>query len=116
MSDPWWYSGDAELGSPASSRDDASEPGRDWMSLLSGAQRMITWATEQMVAPHAEHDDPREHPQCLLCRGSMLVGDARGFGSKSDDVGPDWERMAAAPAMYSAEPVAWIPFLDDQEA
>ena len=28
-----------------------------------------------MLAPHAEHDDPREHPSCLLCRAQRFMGE-----------------------------------------
>ena len=122
MTTPWWYSGGDELGSgeakelpseePTAQESPAADGGRDWMSLFSGAQRMVAWATEQVVAPHAEHDDPREHPQCLLCRGSLLVGDGMGFGSGSVDETEQWRRAASEPAVTSAAPIEWIDFVD----
>ena len=34
------------------------------------------WAADRMLAPHAEHEDPRDHPQCLLCRAQRILGEA----------------------------------------
>ncbi|MDI1288986.1 MAG: hypothetical protein PSX37_03420, partial [bacterium] len=58
---PWWYSGGGE--EPESKPDGPSLPNLDWSSLASGAQRLVDWATDKVMAPHAEHSDPREHPQ-----------------------------------------------------
>lgn len=60
---------------PPSGRPEGRAPTLDWLGLLSGAQRVVDWATETVLAPHAEHEDPREHPQCLVCRASVLLGE-----------------------------------------
>ena len=54
-------------------------PSMDWMALVAGAARMVDWATERVMAPHAEHVDPAEHPDCMVCRTVTLVGDPIGL-------------------------------------
>jgi hypothetical protein len=118
---PWWYSGDgdeyeasvepfaraaaADVAStqPAGadrSADGAGEEdesngggGRDWTALVAGAQRMVDWATERVMAPHAEHADPREHPDCVLCRTMTVLGDV---GLRSPAPDPAGDRPTAA--------------------
>ena len=51
----------------------------DWTALVAGAARMVDWATERVMAPHAEHDDPAEHPDCMVCRTVTLIGDPVGL-------------------------------------
>jgi hypothetical protein len=71
--------------------------------LVTGAQRMMDWATEKVLAPHAEHEDPSQHPDCMVCRAVSLVGSASG--------GPE-----AAPAEVPDPPrgITWIPIRDDR--
>jgi hypothetical protein len=47
-------------------------------SLIAGAQQLFDWASELVLAPHADHADPREHPDCLVCKGTALVQGVRG--------------------------------------
>ena len=105
---PWWYSGDdAQPGTPIDPADaaegagqtasDGPTAGMDWSALLAGAARMVDWATSAVMAPHAEHDDPEQYPDCVVCRTLVLVG----------------EPMAPpSPAPEPAEPITWIPFRD----
>ena len=92
---PWWYSGQeappAGDDAPAGGGPSGWTPGLDLFGLLSGAQRLVDWAADAVLAPHAEHDDPRAHPQCLVCRASLLLGDvARGTagGAAGQEAGP----------------------------
>lgn len=64
---PWWFSGDEAA-------EDARQSGGgvDFGALAFGASQVVEWARSLIVAPHADHDDPREHPQCPLCRASQL--------------------------------------------
>ncbi len=119
---PWWYSGDevpaAEVPGPADegayageAGDDAAPaagssgwvPGLDWLGLLSGAQRIVDWAADAVLAPHAEHDDPRAHPQCLVCRASLVLGDV-GRGAAADASG-----HGAGPDGPEESGVRWLP-------
>jgi hypothetical protein len=123
---PWWYSGDDE----ASSQDDrprettsetgdatsqtgesaGSRLGADWGALLSGAQRVVDWATETVMAPHSEHADPREHPQCLICRTLALLGEN---GPAAPTAKADArEATDATPATG----IEWIPIREDPTA
>ena len=105
--------------------------------MLSGAQRMVTWATEAIIAPHAEHSDPTEHPQCLMCRGSLILGDSglsglwslAGLlsgheaderdgggpvgGSAGGPAGGPREAGLAFDSPEPAEPIRWIPVRDE---
>ncbi|MDO8307130.1 MAG: hypothetical protein Q7V58_02085 [Actinomycetota bacterium] len=112
---PWWYSGDEGVGEPPSAAaapedpaaaapaDRPVEPARDsldWSALAAGAQRLVEWATERVVAPHAEHDDPREHPDCVMCRALALMADRPGTASST--------RSETVP-----DGIAWIPILGE---
>jgi hypothetical protein len=95
---PWWYSGEGDDGeivaetpsspeayspqtpddaSPGASAENEESAGgaRDWTALVMGAQRIVDWATERVMAPHAEHQDPAEHPDCVVCRTMAVLGD-----------------------------------------
>lgn len=66
---PWWFSGDEVA-------DDARRPsgGVDFGALAAGASQVVDWARSLIVAPHAEHLDPRDHPQCVICQATRFMG------------------------------------------
>jgi hypothetical protein len=132
---PWWFSGDEqESAEPSMAQtwpagdarpdtdappEDDAEPdadagptaGMDWSLLVAGAQRMVDWATERVVAPHAEHEDPAEHPQCLVCRTIVLVGDTGGLRpGGATAAGP-----AAAEPPQQPTAIRWIPIRDGDD-
>lgn len=78
---PWWFSGDSSAGEPADSGSSAApgtaDSGMSLGSLIAGAQQLFDWASELVLAPHADHSDPREHPDCLVCKGTALVQGVR---------------------------------------
>ena len=85
-STPWWFSGDSSAGDPASgdssttpgsTNPGSGESGMSLGSLIAGAQQLFDWASELVLAPHADHGDPREHPDCLICKGTSLVQGVR---------------------------------------
>lgn len=63
---PWWFTGDAPQ----------SKPPLDLSGLASGAQFVVDWARESLLATHQTHLDPADHPQCLMCRAMDLFGAA----------------------------------------
>jgi hypothetical protein len=56
---------------------------------------MVDWATEKVMAPHAEHVDPRQHPQCVVCRTMVLLGEVP---TSPGDAAPDADLGTASPA------------------
>jgi len=79
---PWWYSGSSTPPGPESSDSPPTAPplsapssgGAPSLSdLMSMASTVVEWATDRVMAPHADHRDPAEHPQCLICRASALL-------------------------------------------
>jgi hypothetical protein len=86
MTNPWWYSGDDE---PAGER---SAPQWDPTGLVAAANQLVDWATERFVTPHAEHADPADYPNCVLCRGSTVLG-----------------TIARPATTEPVEPITWIP-------
>ena len=119
VENPWWYSGeepeeseDAAAGADRSAGDARSSvPGGsalDWQGLLSGAARMVDWAASAVVEPHAEHRDPAEHPDCLVCRTLVLVQDRTGMTA------PTAQSPLASDAPPPAAPIRWIPIEDAQ--
>lgn len=112
---PWWYSGDdeeppaADAPGARSAAEDAAGPERtpggesatgvDWTALVVGAQRVVEWATERVMAPHAEHAEPAEHPECMVCRTLVVLGE-RGAGPM-----PPAQDAPEAPSPAPQEPV-----------
>lgn len=117
---PWWYSGEEATAAlddpvpPASAAADSApdpdgpvddggpEPRVDVSALAQGAQRLIEWATERVVAPHAEHGEPAEHPDCLMCRAALLLGPA----------GPGSAGAPQSVPRTAAEAVLWLDIVD----
>lgn len=147
---PWWYSGEDEQepesvavpatepeparASASAAPDTADETGTDdaadgasssmdWTALVAGAARMVDWATERVMAPHAEHDDPAEHPDCMVCRTVTLIGDPVGLmtsgprrSTDDEDASQDGDAPLAAPAETSgAQPIRWIPIVESRD-
>lgn len=113
---PWWYSGDEVPDEPTDRPDPESGESAtsgasglgDWTALLSGAARMVDWATSTVMAPHAEHENPSEHPTCVVCRTLSIVGDAGGLVPGAGGT------PAAPPAEPRRAPtVTWIPIRDE---
>lgn len=104
---PWWYSGDEEQPEDPQPRTESAASGLgDWTALLSGATRMIDWATSAVMAPHAEHVDPADHPTCVVCRTITLVGDPTGLIPGGTSAAPPAEPR-------QAPTVRWIPIRDE---
>lgn len=121
---PWWYSGGEERSTPGGDEEpadagdgDSSRGLGDWTALLSGAARVVDWATSTVMAPHADHTDPHEHPQCVVCRTITLVGDPGGLmGSGGSGGGSAADAPAtgtATDAPLPAPAIQWIPIADD---
>lgn len=111
---PWWYSGDEEPGQDApqgespdqeSSAGGTGRSGLDVMAMLSGAVRMMDWAAGAVVEPHADHQEPGDHPDCLICRTLVVVTDRTGMAAPS-------AQSPASQPRPPAEPVRWIPITD----
>ena len=75
----------------------------DWLGMLSGAQRVMDWATERVMAPHAEHVDPNDHPQCVICRTMVVIGDRLTFDEGPEEAAADDSTTPAAPPMPDEE-------------
>ncbi len=73
----------------------------DWAALVTGAQRLVDWAAERVMAPHAEHKHPREHPQCIVCRTILLLGEPGAAGESTES--------EAAP---EPQQIVWIPIVE----
>jgi hypothetical protein len=82
----------------------------------------VDWAAERVIAPHSDHLDPREHPECVVCRTLVVVGD---LGARVSDATPDLtdDPTGVAPdkgdgeAAQMADPmsIAWIPIRDSAD-
>ena len=99
---PWWYSGDPASERAADASDDRpgrgrfDVPGLDLAGLASGAQQLVELARQALLAPHAGHDDPRAHPDCMICRTMAALGEVR--------VGADAPTRATAIEWITLEP------------
>lgn len=69
---PWWMSGD-----DASEGASSSAPEPNWMSLLGS---LGSWAGELWASSgagdHANHQDPDDHPECIVCRAVVTFSTA----------------------------------------
>jgi hypothetical protein len=144
---PWWYSGDADdnvVAEPVLAEPDADDDvqpdgadledavhedapdgagtssAMDWTALVAGAARMVDWATERVMAPHAEHGDPAEHPECMVCRTVSLIGDPVGLMGGGQWSPADREPVESSVDEAAAEPdrggraesIRWIPIVE----
>lgn len=66
---PWWFSAHETPDEPRTSGG-----GVDFGALATGASQIVEWARSLIVAPHADHVDPRDHPQCLICQAMRVMG------------------------------------------
>lgn len=115
MSDrtPWWFSGDEQVdehrSDGAETQDTTVSSAMDWMALVSGVKRVVDWATESVMAPHAEHEDPSAYPQCVVCRSLVVLGDV-GLLSEAETTPPPADQPAPGSEAVSA--IEWIPVRD----
>jgi hypothetical protein len=102
---PWWYSGD-DGDDP--DRDEPVMPRIDTGALIAAASQFVDWATERIVTPHAEHDDPSEHPTCVLCRSAAVIqGLSSGVGVVVE--------TSTTPQPNAPSSVRWIPTTDRRD-
>ena len=82
---PWWFSGHGAEQSEDRRHDPTAEGGAGFSfagvrlggltlsNITAGAQQLVDLARHALVTPHAEHSDPREHGDCILCRALTLI-------------------------------------------
>ena len=97
--DPWWFSGTAPDRESEDPSEQSTRGGFSLSFLASGAQQLVDMAKQAIHVPHADHDDPSEHGECIMCRGSLALdevrgrsnaGNANGRGSESRTGGVRW--------------------------
>jgi hypothetical protein len=103
---PWWYSGDE---GDDSDGDPPAMPRIDTGALIAAASQFVDWATERIVTPHAEHDDPSEHPTCVLCRSAAVIQGLSG----GVEVLTETSTMKETD---SSSDIRWIPTTDKRDA
>ena len=74
-----------------------------------GAQRVVEWATERVMAPHAEHQDPADHPECVVCRTMVVLGEPGVAPVEPEQEQPDPGGDVHAPAGRASGEIEWIP-------
>jgi len=67
-------------------------------------QGVMAWARDQL-APHAEHADPADYPQCLACRGQLVLS---GLLSGEQDPGAGSGPLGATVPLPEPVHVQWI--------
>ena len=97
--DPWWYSGTPSGPEPEGASDQPARGGFSLSALVTGAQQIVDLAKQAILVPHADHDDPSEHGECLVCRGLVALDEVRGWPSAGNVNGPD-SRSAAGPVRW----------------
>lgn len=91
---PWWLSGDGEPSNEGSSSRD-SGASWDMTSMLGMVTSMAgQWWASSGASEHATHGDPVDHPECVICKGLVVLGTATA--------------TATPPAQDLAE-VRWLP-------
>lgn len=106
---PWWYSGDeaadaaTEPNEAGESRDNTGAGSGDLLAWMSRAVGLVDWAAGAVVEPHADHREPADHPDCLICRTLAVVADRTGLTP------PQPDQPFTSPPPEPAEPIRWIP-------
>jgi hypothetical protein len=98
---PWWFSGDEP-------EDEPVPPRLDPTMLIAAANQLVDWATERIVTPHVEHDNPSDHPTCVLCRSSAVLQGLAGAVRDSSE-------SPFEPAQSSST-IRWIHTVDHRDA
>lgn len=82
----------------------------DAAGLVTGVGQALTWARESVITPHAAHEDPAAHPECVLCRGMAMVQSATGplVASAGASAGPSAGGSGAEQASET-ETIRWVP-------
>ena len=89
---PWWLSGDGDPSNEDSSSDD-SGASWDMASMLGMVTSMAgQWWASSGASQHASHDDPADNPDCVICKGLLVLSSA-----------------TAAPAATELQDVQWLP-------
>ena len=83
--DPWWFTGTTPDDASSGARDRTQGGGFSLSFLASGAQQLVDMAKQAIVVPHADHDDPEHHGDCIICRGQLVLGEVRRRPNASDD-------------------------------
>jgi len=73
---PWWLSsGSGDAGGKANSEDFGAS--WDMTSMLGMVSSLAgQWWASSGASDHAAHDDPAEHPECIVCKGLLALGSA----------------------------------------
>ena len=104
-SDPWWFSGPPSAPASEGTRERSGGGGFSLSFLASGAQQVVEMAKQAILVPHADHEDPSEHGECIVCRGLLALDEVRGRPNAGNGDGPGSTRRGG--------PVRWIDL--DQE-
>ncbi|MCX6414627.1 MAG: hypothetical protein NTU77_08515 [Actinobacteria bacterium] len=76
--DPWWFSGAAPDHESEDAPGQSARGGFSLSFLAAGAQQFVDMAKQAILVPHADHDDPSEHGECIMCRGVLALDEVRG--------------------------------------
>jgi len=88
---PWWLSGDGEPSNEGSSSRDSGS--WDMTSMLGMVTSMAgQWWASSGASEHAMHGDPVDHPECVICKGLLVLGTA-----------------TSAPPVTELRDVRWLP-------
>lgn len=98
--DPWWFSGPLSASAPDGSAAPSDRGGFSLSFLAAGAQQIVDLAKQALLVPHADHDDPSEHGECIVCRGLVALDEVRGRPNAGNASGPG--------SAGSAGSVRWI--------
>lgn len=75
---PWWLSGNDDSGS-GSAGESSQGPNSSWdvASMLGMVTSMAgQWWAASGASDHPDHGDPSEHPDCVMCKGLLMLGSA----------------------------------------
>jgi len=75
--DPWWFTGTMPDDASSGARDRTPGGGFSLSFFASGARQIVDMAKQAIVVPHADHDDPKQHGDCIICRGQLAFGEIR---------------------------------------
>jgi len=102
--DPWWFSGTAPDHESEDPSEHSARGGFSLSFLAAGAQQLVDMAKQVILVPHADHDDPSEHGECIMCRGSLALDEVRGRSNARNANGGGPEHRSGAIRWIDLDP------------
>lgn len=78
--------------------------------VIAGVGTLVSWARERVIDPHLEHENPAEHPDCVICRGMTAVSRLSDLAPVDIDIDlDDDDQLGIELPDETADDITWVP-------